>query len=221
MIKIQIKSIYGSVLFEYEKENNTIKDTVVEAVKSGANLRYANLRYANLRGADLSGANLSDADLSGANLRDANLSGANLRYANLSGADLSGANLSDADLRYADLSDANLSGADLSDANLRDADLRGANLGGADLSGIKIKTAIVFTGLYKYITIPFISEGGEKYVKLGCYTRKLSEWEADFWNNPNEFSNGSEKSQLRLFAFETAKKWLEIIQPTEKGGNNG
>ena len=151
MIKIQIKSIYGSVLFEYEKENNTIKDTVVEAVKSGANLRYANLRYANLRGADLSGANLSD----------------------------------------------------------------------ADLSGIKIKTAIVFTGLYKYITIPFISEGGEKYVKLGCYTRKLSEWEADFWNNPNEFSNGSEKSQLRLFAFETAKKWLEIIQPTEKGGNNG
>ena len=89
-----------------------------------------------------------------------------------------------------------------------------------DLSGIKIKTAIVFTGLYRYITIPFISEGGEKYVKLGCYTRKLSEWEADFWNNPNEFSNdGSEKSQLRLFAFETAKKWLEIIQPTEKGGN--
>ena len=157
MIKIQIKSIYGSVLFEYEKENNTIKDTVVEAVKSGANLWSANL-----------------------------------------------------------------CGADLSDANLRDADLRGANLGGADLSGIKIKTAIVFTGLYKYITIPFISEGGEKYVKLGCYTRKLSEWEADFWNNPNEFSNdGSEKSQLRLFAFETAKKWLEIIQPTEKGGNNG
>lgn len=28
MIKIQIKSIFGNVLFEYEKENNTIKDTV-------------------------------------------------------------------------------------------------------------------------------------------------------------------------------------------------
>ena len=182
MIKIQIKSIYGSVLFEYEKENNTIKDTVVEAVKSGANLW-------------------------GANLCDADLRYANLRYANLSGADLRGA-----DLRYANLRYANLGGADLS----------GADLWGADLRGIKIKTAIVFTGLYKYITIPFISEGGEKYVKLGCYTRKLSEWEADFWNNPNEFSNdGSEKSQLRLFAFETAKKWLEIIQPTEKGGNNG
>ena len=34
MIKINIKSRYfGSVLFEYEKANNTIKDTLIEAVK--------------------------------------------------------------------------------------------------------------------------------------------------------------------------------------------
>ena len=26
--KIEIKSIFGSVLFEYKKENNTIKDTL-------------------------------------------------------------------------------------------------------------------------------------------------------------------------------------------------
>ena len=52
-IKIQIKNRFtGSVLFEYEKENNTVKDTVVEAIKSGANLS----------GADLSGANLSRAN---------------------------------------------------------------------------------------------------------------------------------------------------------------
>ena len=38
-IKIQIKNRWtGSVLFEYEKENNTLKDTVVEAVKRGAYL---------------------------------------------------------------------------------------------------------------------------------------------------------------------------------------
>ena len=36
MIKIQIKSRWGSVLFEYEKENNTIKDTLIEAVKKCA-----------------------------------------------------------------------------------------------------------------------------------------------------------------------------------------
>ena len=91
MIKIQIKSIFGTVLFEYEKENNTIKDTLEEAVKQGANLVRANLVRANLSGADLSGANLSDAYLSVADLSGANLSRANLSRANLSGADLSGA----------------------------------------------------------------------------------------------------------------------------------
>lgn len=42
-IKIQIKSVLGDVLFECEKENNTIKDTVEEAVRQGANLGDANL----------------------------------------------------------------------------------------------------------------------------------------------------------------------------------
>ena len=53
MIKIQIKSIYGSILFEYEKENNTIKDTLLKAIESGADLRYADLRYADLNDANL------------------------------------------------------------------------------------------------------------------------------------------------------------------------
>ena len=100
-IKIQIKSIFGSVLFEYSKENNTIKDTLCEA---------------NLYGADLCGANLYGADLCGANLCGANLRGANLCGANLRGADLYGA-----DLREADLYGANLRGADLRGANLRGA----------------------------------------------------------------------------------------------------
>ena len=43
-IKIQIKSFAGSVLFEFAKKDNTIGDTLVEAVKRGANLRDANLR---------------------------------------------------------------------------------------------------------------------------------------------------------------------------------
>ena len=121
MIKIQIKSIFGNVLFEYEKESNTIKQTVLEAIKSGADLRFADLIGADLRFADLSGANLSYANLSDANLRFADLIGANL-----SGADLIGANLSDADLRNANLRD-----ADLRNANLRDANLRSANLSDA------------------------------------------------------------------------------------------
>ena len=61
MIKIQIKSIWGEVLFEYEKEHNTIKDTLIEAIKKSANLRSADLSGADLRSADLSGADLSGA----------------------------------------------------------------------------------------------------------------------------------------------------------------
>ena len=56
MIKIQIKSIWGEVLFEYEKENNTLKETLEEAVKHRANLTRANLYGANLDGANLDGA---------------------------------------------------------------------------------------------------------------------------------------------------------------------
>ena len=66
MIKIQIKSIWGEVLFEYEKENNTLKDTLEEAVKHRANLYGANLYGANLNGANLYGASLNGASLDGA-----------------------------------------------------------------------------------------------------------------------------------------------------------
>ena len=41
--KIEIKSVFGSVLFELEKEDNTIKDTLIEAIKSSANLCNADL----------------------------------------------------------------------------------------------------------------------------------------------------------------------------------
>ena len=116
MIKIQIKSIWGDVLFEYEKDNNTIKDTLVEALKNDANLIGADLRGANLRGANLIDADLIDAYLRGADLIDADLRGADLIDADLRGADLRGANLRGANLRGADLRGANLRGADLRDA---------------------------------------------------------------------------------------------------------
>ena len=137
MIKIQIKNRwFGSVLFEYEKENNTIKATLIEAIKGGADLKGANLIGADLKGADLKGANLIDANLKGADLK-----GADLKGANLIDADLIGANLRDADLIDADLKGADLSGADLKGANLKGADLKGADLKGADLKGANLKGA--------------------------------------------------------------------------------
>ena len=70
--KIQIKHRWlGTILFEYEKEDNTIKDTLVEAVKQNACLSDAYLRGAYLSGAYLRGAYLSGAYLRGADLRGA------------------------------------------------------------------------------------------------------------------------------------------------------
>ena len=115
--------------------------------------------------------------------------------------------------KKANLSGAYLRGADLRDANLRGANLYDANLSGVYLSGKKIKTAAVFAGLYDYTVMPYITEDGEKWIKMGCHNRILSDWESDFWNNPTEFpDDGSVKSNLRLMAFETAKKWFEIIE---------
>jgi hypothetical protein len=147
----------------------------------------------------------------GAYLRGACLRGADLRGADLQGADLRGADLRGADLQGADLRGADLRGADLQGADLQGADLQGADLRGADLRGVKIKTATVFTGLYSYIVMPVIAEDGTEYVRMGCFFRKVSEWELNFWNNPSEFpNNGDMPSKLRWMAYQTALTWLEL-----------
>ena len=96
--KIQIKTVMGSLLFEFEKEDNSIKETLIEAV-----MRRADLQGADLRGADLQGANLQGADLWGADLQGADLRGAYLQGADLQGAYLWRANLRRTDLQGADL----------------------------------------------------------------------------------------------------------------------
>ena len=131
-IKIEIRNRWtGSVVFEYTKEGNTITETVLDAIRRGADLRDADLC-----GADLCGAYLCGADLRGSNLCDADLCGADLRGSDLCGADLRGSNLCDADL-----CDANLCGAYLCGANLYGADLRGTNLRGANLRGANLRDA--------------------------------------------------------------------------------
>lgn len=158
IIKIQIKSTFGKVLFECEKEHNTIKKTLEEAVKVGvdlynadlgdaflynANLYYADLRGANLCGANLCDVDLGDANLCGADLHDANLYGANLCNADLCNANLCGADLYGANLCGADLRGANLDGVNLCSANLHNAILRGANLYNADLRSADLCDAIL------------------------------------------------------------------------------
>jgi len=117
--KIKIKSIFGNLLFEFEKENNTIKDTLEEAIKCNANLEYANLESANLESANIESANLKYANLKYANLESANLESANLESANLEYANLKFANLESANLKYANLEYVNLESANLEYTNLK------------------------------------------------------------------------------------------------------
>ena len=52
---------------------------------------------------------------------------------------------------------------------------------------------------------------------MGCYDRTVEEWDKDFWNNTNEFPNDkSEESELRMFAYQTAKRWFELQLSTNK-----
>jgi hypothetical protein len=153
--KVQIKSVFGKLIFEWEAEDNSIKETLLKAIKNNANLSSADLYGADLSSADLYGANLSSAnlrsadlssaDLYGANLSSANLYGANLSSANLYGANLSSANLRSANLSSADLSSADLYGADLYGADLYGANLRSANLSSADLSSADLKKIVSVT----------------------------------------------------------------------------
>ena len=172
--KIQIKTIWGSLLYEHEAEDNNVKKTIEEAAKRGANLGDANLGGADLRGANLRGANLRGADLRGANLRDAYLGDAYL-----GGADLRDAYLRGADLGDAYLGDAYLGGADLRGAYLGGADLRDAYLGGdwGKLSSASDVLVIGAIGSRNAYTTIFHTDKGI-FVQCGCFRGTLDEFAA-------------------------------------------
>jgi len=93
-MKIEIKSRYTeSILFSHDVVENTLKISLLAALKAGANLRESNLRGADLLGADLRGADLRGSDLRESNLRGSDLRGADLRGTDMDGANLRGANL--------------------------------------------------------------------------------------------------------------------------------
>ena len=67
--------------------------------------------------------------------------------------------------------------------------------------------------LYEYPCGAWVEENRGEMVQLGCFTRTRKEWEADFWNNNNEFpNNNSEKSKARLRAFKMCCTFLDLIK---------
>ena len=150
--KIEIfDTINGGVIFSNEAENNSIRITVLAALKeqfslNNAYLPNSNLSNTDLSFADLSNANLQNSDLSAASLKGINLNGSRLDFAklsnsNLSNADLCGVNLSNADLHSANLSNANLSYANLDGADLSNANLSNANLYFVNLDNVNLHEA--------------------------------------------------------------------------------
>jgi uncharacterized protein YjbI with pentapeptide repeats len=75
-MNIKIYSRWDGTKVLLEREGNSLREVVIAAVSSGADLSGADLSGADLRGAYLSDADLSDAYLRGADLRGADLRGA-------------------------------------------------------------------------------------------------------------------------------------------------
>ena len=97
---IEIKHRYDNsvVLFSHDAEVNSVKITLLLALKLSANIQWANLRRADLRGADLRGAKIRNADLDFSDLRGAYLQGADLGFSDTRGADFRGTDLRGATL---------------------------------------------------------------------------------------------------------------------------
>ena len=192
MIKIQIKSIYGSILFEHSSENNTIKETLERAIKESANLRSADLRSADLRSANLYSADLRSANLCSADLRSANLCSANLESANLYSANLYSANLCSANLCSANLESANLESANLESANLCSA----------------LNKELAYLPIFCKWSHCII---GDK-IKIGCKEKSIEEWDA-FFASDETFSTqrGTDDFKQIQAVYESYKAYLSFL----------
>ena len=189
---IEIKSIFGKVLFTYEAENATIKDAVEEAVKQNISLYSADLLSADLSSADLRSANLRSANLRLANLRSADLRSADLRSANLRSADLRLANLRSADLSLADLRSADLSLADLSSAKLRSAENK------------------------KEANLPIFCKWNHSIIgnkiQIGCKQKTIEDWDGFFASEEiYETERNTEEFKQIQAVYESYKAYLTFL----------
>jgi hypothetical protein len=182
----------GAVL--YASGGESLRDAVVTAARSGA---------------DLSGADLSGADLSGADLR-----GADLRGANLSGADLSSAYLRGAYLRGADLRGAYLRGEYLRGAYLRGAYLRGAKIGNSTLVGARPILQIGPIGSRSDYLVSYITEVGVM-IRAGCFFGTLDEFRAAVSGTHGDTAHGREYAAAIAMIDAHAALWPDDTEPKE------
>jgi hypothetical protein len=205
--KIEIRDIYGKIIFAFEQENATIKDAVMVMIKNEISLKNANLTNANLTNADLINANLENANLKNANLKNANLENANLTNAYLRNADLENANLKNANLKNANLENANLTNAYLRNANLTNADLENANLKNANLENANLTNAnMPIFCKWRFSII------NNEIIKIGCKEKNIADWDLFFNSNEIYTTERNTKDFKKIKAvFEACKSYLNFL----------
>ena len=199
--KLEIKDIFGNVLFEHKQENNTLIDTVEEAVKRRVSLCEANLEDAMLYGANLENSNLERATLIGANLENSNLENSNLERASLNGANLYGANLERT----------KLIGANFKKANLEGSLLNGANLYGANLEDAHIP-------IYARWGFAFKNDK----LKIGCKIKTIDDWKDWFENSTEEFitKRGTEDFKRLQAMYYAHEVYYNFLNKSNEKHNN-
>ena len=65
---------------------------------------------------------------------------------------------------------------------------------------------------YRYPMSSYRLATGKRYIQMGCFTRPLSAWKRDFWNNKDEFPNDDRRRSLdRKKAFDAMCAAIEVL----------
>jgi len=204
---IELKSIYGSILFSYEKEDNTIKETVEKYLNENIGKIISNLDLSNLDLSKISFYNSRFDNSSFDNSRFENICFDNSRFYNSRFYNSSFYNSRFYNSRF---DNSRFDNSRFDNSSFYNSSFDNSRFYNSRYNNIKIKKITFISGLYKYLVVGVLSEDDKKYIGLGCYFRSIEDWKNDFWNNDNEFpDDGSEKSNLRIFAFETIKSGLK------------
>ena len=208
MIKIELKNIFGEIAFTWESEKNTIKETVEKLLKDN----LGNW----IKGINLSGYNLSNIDFSNSKFYNSQFYNSQFDNSKFDNSKFDNSKFYNSKFDNSKFYNSQFYNSQFYNIQFDNSQFDNSKFDNSKFynfvyNGIKVKKISFFIGLYKYDCASIISEDDKQYIRLGCFTRLVSEWDADFWNNEKEFPNdGSLNSQYRVIAFEFCKKWIEL-----------
>lgn len=159
MKTIEIKTRLGNVLFSFEKENNTLKDTIEEYIKQeiAKGKRYADLQYADFTNCDLRYIDFTNCDLVYADFTKANLE--NTEFINC---DFVFARFQFSIFNFNVFEDCNLEYSYFEDNNLKNTYFKNCNLDNTNFKKSNIdNTNLMFCNLQK-------TKLDKRYIQVSC-----------------------------------------------------